>query len=451
MRALTILILFAVLASFQAQAACISNLSDEMTVDDRTWCQGTYYINDTDGDGDVFRFGTFDDVICENNNVTIIGNFSSIGVNWNGGSRGSITGCTFMNYNNNYAMQGNSYQVNITDCTSISPKSTQFYILGKANRIRIVNFTSHSNNASHGIYVSPSDDSSYDVRIINSTFYNNSGAGIQINSVSKYAYSMIVSGNNITNNSGSGIQMYAANNASVYDNVIEHNGGSAIQFGHDSSTELIAAKDNRIYDNTIFNNSVVRTFFFNNGTFNNSVYDNTYLDSNITVSVRTQNVSFSMNEDTSVPLYLQFGEVYPYDVTRRINLNYSSRKNFTVDNATAVLWSLGAPFNDVWNETSQLYSSLNNDTFSVAPEPGGNYTIDSFECTYHAGLDWVLNATGACNITETLSPTGNVTLVDTGAIFLNTTLDLSPGNVLSLIGGYGLLELVIDQTGGRIN
>lgn len=166
--------------------------------------------------------------------------------------------------------------------------------------------------------------------------YGNFGEGIalDVNSSSNF-----INGNTITTqgNNSYGVyllQEYAAgsnikNNISANTIATYGTNANAIRIGGDSNNV-----NNNNFEQNYLNSYGAEIFLIGNLTSNNSIHDN-YYNSSISLIVRTPPVNFTFCENSTQPLNLQYAN--RYDNNGTVNLNYTSPKNFTINNKNFVI------------------------------------------------------------------------------------------------------------------
>lgn len=430
------------------QSVCVVPYENMLISTNTTLCSGTYYLNDTDGNGAIL-IGA-DNIVLDCNGSNIIGNYTSqsIGLvmdkyptNTTTYSNVVIANCKFADYYTGLnLMRGTDIKLkNIL----INDTVIQGIYLGGCSNVEIDNLSSIDSENSHGIYIDTIlYNYSYNIMVKNSKFYNNAKFGIHINNAQVgRSYNISIYNNQIFNNQR-GIDDGACENCAYYNNTIYNNSNSAIAFIWNGLQSQISysSYNNTIYNNIFYNNGY--DYYISNNTYYNTIYNNIYQDNTLIYFQDGSNSKFVENDNEEL-------KIKHFQGDESIIFNYSGIKNFIQTNMTFQISNLLSvfPYNDIKNISNGVLLASNVDNFSITLAPNQQIIVGNFTSNktppFSNSLPVISNlrlyspdnlSSSPLNCSAIISDADNTTLnisvdwIDNGAFFTNTYNSDYPNN-----------------------
>ena len=243
----------------------LSGLNEYVVNANTTICQGTYLMNDSEGNGSIIINAS--DVILNCNGSTIQGNGTGYGLISSNMSNVTILNCNVRNYS-----QG--IYLNMTPGNIINTNSTS--------------------NAQNGVYL----DHSNNCNLSNVNLSSNT-QGVYL----YYSYYANITNSTINHNGGSGISAYYGRYASIKNNTFESNGGSGVALKYSSYGNVT---NNRIYSNK----KGVYVYHYTSGVsiVNNTISQSSDKNIDLNKVYSTNVINNTIANGSSYGIYVYFGQ-----------------------------------------------------------------------------------------------------------------------------------------------
>ena len=375
------------------ESGCVVPYENMTITTDTTLCSGTYYLNDTDGDGVIiFKHGASSDIKLVCSNTIIIGDKSGQGIIADDGlwhNNISIIGCTLLNYREGIDLNrvANSTFENIT---VISSNYSNIFIQN-ANNIVFDNINcSYATDSEygHGIYISAGHQENNTKNIIiKNSYIEHNPSGIHINGRNESWVSNITVYNTRLNANGIGINDFGCRYCNIYNNTIinsEHGLRLSVDGNYIGSEKYSGSKNNNYWGNT-FTNSLYDDFWIRYGSTGNKIFNNTYNNNGPIIRIQdgsTYEIQIKIEEQNSKYMQVIYDNWFNDTITKNAHLNftYYGYSNINIINNTIKINNQlkNFPYNDIKNTSNGAILASNINNYSITLAPNQEITVGNF-------------------------------------------------------------------------